>query len=628
MYATHAAEVPAEATRHAYREQIERAYPFHLMLIDALYTRWGSHPDFQRTRGVLRLLASIVDDLWRRRHGNTQTQHLIQPCHIRWSVDALQAAMTRYWGPAYQSVAAADIVGERSNAGMFDEERGGDYRVEAIGQGLAAATLLGSFGGQGGRGGFSANDLKLACSRLGLNWNYNDGALLQLENRCFYLHTTAAGTLGKRYWFGTKPTLNKLVVQYRQQMAKESFDEEILNDLRAESQKGSPAGATWRVIVNPGEDLPEQKALSLLVLPPSLAWDENGGSQDAVREHVKAIVNRCGGKDRIYRNTLLFLAGTSRGIAKLRQAYRERAALEGVRADYWSQLDEEQRTDLTKRLEAANQAVVEALGPAHTVALRLHDGDVETCVLSDARNGFQEQLGYLWTTLVEDEEWILRRVGSVTLKNVGLIPEEGGGRLKDAVESFLRFTDKPMIVSKDAVTAGLAQACADRLVGIGYGGSPSALQVRYCGRPVALDPSEDGVWIIAPFTPETDTDSGVEQRTVDVDGSRSVPASGAGSEKVGGAPMDVTTHPPEAQPRVRQVRCPGCRPGRELERVVPVFCWTGGAHEIEEAEARRPVRNGTPGGGGTERERPGVEDDEGGGAPAGAYSRDRGVSGT
>ena len=51
----------SEAARNAYREQIERAYPFHPLLIDALYTRWGSHPDFQRTRGVLRLMAADED---------------------------------------------------------------------------------------------------------------------------------------------------------------------------------------------------------------------------------------------------------------------------------------------------------------------------------------------------------------------------------------------------------------------------------------------------------------------------------------------------------------------------------------------------------------------------------------
>jgi len=48
------------------------------------------------------------------------------------------------------------------------------------------------------------------------------------------------------------------------------------------------------------------------------------------------------------------------------------------------------------------------------------------------------------------------------------------------------------------VTAGLAQACVDGLVGVGRGGSLSTLQARYCKQSVSLEPSEDGVWIIPP----------------------------------------------------------------------------------------------------------------------------------
>ncbi|RLF61780.1 MAG: hypothetical protein DRN16_03190, partial [Thermoplasmata archaeon] len=501
MYASHAGEVPTAATKRDYRERIARAYPFHPLLIDALYTRWGSHPDFQRTRGVLRLLASVVGDLWGRRNGNTQTQHLIQPSHLRWSIDALQAQLTRLWGIAYQSVAAADVIGDRSNAGVFDLERGGDYLREGIARGLAAAILLGSFGGQGERAGFSTKELKLAGSRYGVNWGYLDGAIMELENRCFYLHSALAGSLGKRYWFGTKPTLNKLVVQYRHQIANEDFAEEILEDLQ-EVKNRSADEATWRVLVNPGVDLPEQKSLTLLILPPSLAWDDNGGDTAAVRERVLEISRRCGRGDRLYRNTLVFLAGTSRGLSRLRKAYRERAALEAVRADYWEQLDDEQKRDLKERLEKAAAATEEALGTAYTVALRVSGSSVETCVLPDARRTFSQHLVYLWHTLVEDEEWILRRVGLLTLEETGLVPKEGGIRLKDAIEAFLRFTDKPMIASKQAVIDGLTQACADGIIGIGRGASLSTLQKRYCNERIALDPTEEGVWIIPPFTPE------------------------------------------------------------------------------------------------------------------------------
>ena len=41
-----------------------KAYPFHPELITVLYERWGTIPEFQRTRGVLRLLADVISDLY------------------------------------------------------------------------------------------------------------------------------------------------------------------------------------------------------------------------------------------------------------------------------------------------------------------------------------------------------------------------------------------------------------------------------------------------------------------------------------------------------------------------------------------------------------------------------------
>ena len=367
------------------------------------------------------------------------------------------------------------------------------------GRELADRWLPGFFGGNGHRSGFSAKELKLASARPNLNWSYMDGALLELEDRCFYLHSTAAGSLGKRYWFGTKPTLNKLIVQYRQQVSRDTFDEDILTALRSQGQKSTAGGATWRVLVDPEADLPEQKSLTLLVLPPSLAWGDDDASRDTVRKRVQALSSRCGGKERLYRNTLVFLVPAARSLAKLRQAYRERAALAGVRNDYGEQLDQAQADDLKKRIEAAEKAALEALGPAYTVGLRLDGQDVDVVSLNDARSAFGDHLGYVWSVLVEDEEWILKRVGSVTLQKTGLLPEEGGLRVKDAIEAFLRFTDKPMVAAKEAVTAGLAQACADGLIGIGRGATAKNLQTRYCRQMVEIDGSEDGVWIIPAF---------------------------------------------------------------------------------------------------------------------------------
>lgn len=558
MYAEHGSEVPSEVSKATYREDIERAYPFHPALLDALYKRWGSHPDFQRTRGLLRLLAAIVGDLWRRRNATTWSQPLIQPCHVQWNLDPLAAALTRLWGQAYQSVAAADVLGDKSNAGVFDEERGGDYRRESIGRGIASAILLGSFGGEGERTGFSDKDIKVACSRPGLNWSYTDGALVELEQRCFYLHT-AAGNLGRRYWFGTKPTLNKLVVQYRQRVSGESFDGEILETLHERNRSLRPRDATWRPVVDPSADLPEQKSLTLLLLPPALACGEDPASQQQARARVLEISQRCGGRDRHYRNTLVFLAPSSRGVTKLRQAYREREALRGVRRDYSEQLAEDQQEDLRKRLTDAERLALEALGPAYTVAMRVHRQEVEVVALTDARPAFEDHLEYLWTTLV-DEEWILRRAGGVTLTKAGLVPKEGSIRVKDAVEAFLRFTDKPLIATKEAVTNGLIQACLDGLIGIAYGPTATTTHARYTRKSISIDPTEDGVWIIPPFTeeakPAAPSGEGTTPppRTTPSDGDSEAPAWPADPQE-GGPPA-----PAPSTPTIRRVRIEGAVP--------------------------------------------------------------------
>jgi hypothetical protein len=368
--------------------------------------------------------------------------------------------------------------------------------------------------------------------------------LLELEERCFYLHSTAVGSLGKRYWFSTKPTLTKLIVQYRQHFASENFGKDIIEQAKNEVRKGAGPGTTWRVLVDPEADLPEQKSLTLLALSASLSWGENGSAKEETRRRVLDLSKKCGGKDRIYRNTLLFLATAPRGLAKLRQAHREQATLEGVKSDYWDRLDDEQKDELKKRLEAAQRAASEALGPAYSVVLRVQGQDLEACPLTDARASLQDHLGYVWKTLVEDEEWILRRVGSVTMQKTGLVPEKTPIRVKDAIDAFLRFTDKPMIATKDAVTEGLAQACKDGLVGIGRGATPSNLQARYCKQYVSLDPNEDGIWIIPPFEAEP-----VKVATPGQTGAGPTPTEG-GTPPAPGAPTAPVPTPGAAVPVV------------------------------------------------------------------------------
>lgn len=66
MYAKHPAEFPTEVRRDDYESRMKAAYPIHPEVFDRLYQNWSTLERFQRTRGVLRLMATAVHALWTR----------------------------------------------------------------------------------------------------------------------------------------------------------------------------------------------------------------------------------------------------------------------------------------------------------------------------------------------------------------------------------------------------------------------------------------------------------------------------------------------------------------------------------------------------------------------------------
>jgi hypothetical protein len=135
------------------------------------------------------------------------------------------------------------------------------------------------------------------------------------------------------------------------------------------------------------------------------------------------------------------------------------------------------------------------------------------------------------------------------------------------------------VASPDAVIQGLSQACKDRLIGIGRGTSPEKLQSRRCGEYVALDRSEEGVWVIPPFTeqaPETGKGGGTTQP-----GGGALPPLVPGSTKVpDGAPGGTIAGPTgeKAAKVITAINISGKVP---LESWVDLFrCFVGPARQL------------------------------------------------
>ena len=142
-------ELPDYALQTEYKEKLRKSYPFHPELIDMFRLRWASHPNFQRTRGVLRILAAIVSDLWKRQTSLTGQHALIHTSDVNFTnVQALTSQITILYGANWDSVINADIAGTTSNAFRIDNQVRA-FGDNGITQGIATTILLGTFGSQG-----------------------------------------------------------------------------------------------------------------------------------------------------------------------------------------------------------------------------------------------------------------------------------------------------------------------------------------------------------------------------------------------------------------------------------------------------------------------------------------------
>ena len=64
LYRTQQQEFPPECRDADYEKRLKAAYPIHPEVFDRLYTDWSTLVKFQRTRGVLRLMAAVIHSLW------------------------------------------------------------------------------------------------------------------------------------------------------------------------------------------------------------------------------------------------------------------------------------------------------------------------------------------------------------------------------------------------------------------------------------------------------------------------------------------------------------------------------------------------------------------------------------
>jgi predicted AAA+ superfamily ATPase len=331
QYRAQAAEFPPECRTADYEKRMQAAYPIHPEIFDRLYEDWSTLIKFQRTRGVLRLMAAVIHSLWEKGDRNP----LILPSTIPIDDARIQFELTRYLSDNWVPIIEKDVDGPSSLPLKVDSEVPNLGKVHATRR-VARTIYLGSAPtSAAAHRGLEDRQVKLGCVMPGESPAVFGDALRRLAALATYLYQD-----GPRAWYATQPTVTKLA-EDRAELYKRDPDKiaaELDARVRADLKK---TGDFSRVHPLPrsGADVPDDLDARLVVLPPEYPYSKENGS--AAENAARAILESRGNTPRLYRNTLVFLAADKVRMQDLDEALRKYLAWKSI-------LDEKDTLDLSR----------------------------------------------------------------------------------------------------------------------------------------------------------------------------------------------------------------------------------------------------------------------------------------
>ncbi|MEZ5318335.1 MAG: DUF499 domain-containing protein [Vicinamibacterales bacterium] len=325
LYRTQHQEFPPEARDPEYETRLKAAYPIHPEVFDRLYTDWSTLVKFQRTRGVLRLMAAVIHSLWEKGDRNP----LILPANIPIDDPRVQFELTRYLSDNWVPVIEKDVDGPAALPLRLDGEVPNLGKFAASRR-VARTIYLGSAPtATAANRGLEDRQIKLGCVMPGESPSIFGDALRRLSAAATYLYQDSA-----RYWYSTQPTVTKMADDRADQLKRDPIPESVVQEidkrLRLDLRK---VGDFSRVHPLPqsGQDVPDDTDARLVVLTIDHPYAKEVGTPADVA--AKAIFESRGTAPRLYRNTLTFLAADKSRLQDLLDAVRRFLAWESVLAE-------------------------------------------------------------------------------------------------------------------------------------------------------------------------------------------------------------------------------------------------------------------------------------------------------
>lgn len=552
LYRNNTALFPREAAspNDEYEKRIRASYPLHPELLDRLYEDWSTLERFQRTRGVLKLVSSIVHELW----ASNDASPLILPGNVPLDATTVNTDLTQYLEDQWKPIIDSDIDGPGSTAQQIDLDRP-TLGQRFVTQRIARTIFMGAAPRiKSTRKGLDKQYLWLGTAVPGDTLGNFGSAIELLAQRSTYFYEEQG-----HYWFDTQPSVTKTANDYAERLREdvETVWNEITRRLQTEERV---RGVFDRVHIAPSSsaDIPDLEDTRLVIAHPRHARRKQDGPDSAARAWVRDAIESKGASQRIHRNTLIFLLADKAKLENLEAATRSYLGWKRVQDTSESlNLSVQQRKQTDDWVSRLDQTVADRIRdtfvwavypeqfdptkPFELVVDRVPDsGGRSLAERVSAKLGREDQLitdfgaAILGTTLHNELGTLWHNEGEITV-----------GELWGY---FTRYTYLPRLVRREVLDAAIQQALTAVLVNderFGIAAGKDAETGRYRG--LVVPPAPNANIQVTDSTLLVGIDRAQQQVEADHAAAREAAARPAKADGKFPAPIDIawveTPHP-------------------------------------------------------------------------------------
>ncbi|HEY4035590.1 MAG TPA: Swt1 family HEPN domain-containing protein [Ktedonobacteraceae bacterium] len=314
FYQDNRQEFPRDCHEAEYERRLKDAYPIHPELFDRLFTDWSGIEKFQRTRGVLRLMAAIIHELW----AQQDRSPLIMPANLPLDVPEVQSLFIQYLEDNWVPIIEKDVDGDQALSQRIDNSNPNFGRIAAARR-VARTIFFGSVPTLDSTNkGIEVDHIKLGSALPGQNVAIYGDVLRRLTGESTYLYQSDT-----RYWYSTQQSVTRLAQERAAQYKEEDIYEKIIKEYLQAEERTKGEFARVHLCPNSGADIEDNNPAARLVIMKPQHTHSKGDESSQAQQEAKAMLNQRGSIPRTYRNTLVFVAPDRNNIEDLKQAVRQ-----------------------------------------------------------------------------------------------------------------------------------------------------------------------------------------------------------------------------------------------------------------------------------------------------------------